>query len=437
MMNAFELTIAEAGKLIRERKLTSIELTEACLEQIERLEPKLEAWVTIDAEGARAAAKKADDDINRGIFHSPLHGVPVGVKDIYFTKGLRTTMGSPFYRDHVPDRDADIVAKLKECGAVILGKTETTEFAFLDPAPTRNPWALDHTPGGSSSGSAAAVSARMTPLAFGSQTGGSVTRPASFCGVIGVKPTYDLLSRGGVYPLAWSLDHIGYMTRTIEDAALTLDALTGTKTQGYVPDHNLRIGYLEGYFTDFADRNVSVNYNEAIQRLWRGENLLDPFEMPQSFASVPSAFRVIMFAESATIHRDNFRTRMSEYRPQIRSQIASGLMIPTATYLQAQRIRGIFIRDMLNAMKGFDLIACPSAPTPALSGLESTGDAAFNSPWSFAGFPTVTVPSGLSMTGLPLGIQLIARPYEEALLLAAGRWAERKLAGIGSPQILR
>ncbi len=436
-MNASELTIAEAGKLIRERKLTSLELTEACLAQIDRLEPKLEAWVTIDAEGARAAAKKADEDIDHGIFHSPLQGVPVGVKDIYFTKGLRTTMGSPFYRDNIPDRDADIVTKLRDCGAVILGKTETTEFAFLDPAPTRNPWALDHTPGGSSSGSAAAVSARMTPLAFGSQTGGSVTRPASFCGVIGIKPTYDLLSRGGVYPLAWSLDHIGYMTRTIEDAALTLDALTGLKTQGYVPDHHLRIGYLEGYFRDFADQNVYVNYNEAIQRLWRGENLLDPFEMPPSFAAVPSAFRVIMFAESATIHRENFRTRMSEYRPQIRGQIASGLMIPTTTYLQAQRIRGIFIRDMLNAMKGFDLIVCPSAPTPALSGLESTGDAAFNSPWSFAGFPTVTVPSGLSMTGLPLGIQLIARPYEEALLLAAGRWAERKLAGIGLPQILR
>jgi len=434
-MDLTSLTITQASEMIQSGEIKPTDLLEAHLERIAKLEPKLEAWVTIDAEAARTSAKQADMEAQSGNIRSRLHGIPVGVKDIYYTKGLRTTMGSPIYKDFIPDRDSEIVAKLRRSGAIIIGKTETTEFAFLDPAPTRNPWEVNHTPGGSSAGSAAAVSACLAPLAFGSQTGGSITRPASFCGVVGVKPTYDLLSREGVYPLAWSMDHIGYITRNVADAKITLDTLTDTQTHDYEPGRPLHIGYVEGYFIDASDGEVATNYNEALQRLWRGENLLDPFELPKSFTVVHSAIRVIMFSESAAIHRKNFKTNIRDYRPNMRGMVASGLMIPSSTYLQAQRIRRVFIHDMLQAMKGYDLIVTPSAPTPALQGLESTGDAAFNSPWSFTGFPTITVPSGLTARGMPLGIQLIARHFDEPLLFSVASWVENKLGSIGNPPI--
>ncbi|MCX6656366.1 MAG: amidase, partial [Candidatus Bathyarchaeota archaeon] len=225
---------SEASKMIKNGELTPKDLVESLLERIKELEPKLDAWVTVDTEGALKAAKALTIEAQKGSLRSPLHGIAVGIKDIYATKALRTTMGSPIYHDHVPDRDSNVVARLKEAGAIILGKTETTEFAYLDPAPTRNPWNTSYTPGGSSSGSAAAVAARMCPLAFGTQTGGSVMRPASFCGVAAMKPTHDLLSREGIYPQSWSLDHVGFMSRSVEDLKLVLGALTGVQTQSIV-----------------------------------------------------------------------------------------------------------------------------------------------------------------------------------------------------------
>jgi len=428
-----DLTIAEAGQQIRNGTITASELLEAHLERIGFLEPKLDAWVTIDADGARAAAKNADEETKAGKIRGHLHGIPVGVKDIYFTKGLRTTMGSSFYKDYVPDRDADVVAKLRDCGAVILGKTETTEFAHLDPAPTRNPWATGHTPGGSSSGSAAAVASRMAPLAFGSQTGGSVIRPAAYCGIVGIKPTYDLLSRGGIHPLTWSMDHVGFMTRTVTDAALTLDALASTETALYKPGRPLRVGYVEDYFLENAEPQVADAYDYAIQRLWRSEHLLDLFRLPPSFAAAHSAAQVIMATEAAALHREQFREHMDEYRPRLRGHIASGLLVPSSTYLQAQRVRSIYIRELLHAMKEYDAIVTPSTPTPAPEGLGSTGDSAFNVPWSLAGFPTLTVPSGFTVTGLPLGAQFVARPYNEPTLMALGKYAEGKFGRLGAP----
>lgn len=198
MPEPYQLTVSETSKMIKHGQLTPSDLVESLLARINELEPRLKAWVTIDAESAREAAKALTREAQKGSLRSPLHGIAVGVKDIYATKALRTTMGSPIYKDHVPERDSAVVTRLREAGAIILGKTETTEFAYLDPAPTRNPWNTGHTPGGSSSGSAAAVAAKMCPLAFGTQTGGSVMRPASFCGVAAMKPTHDLLSREGI-----------------------------------------------------------------------------------------------------------------------------------------------------------------------------------------------------------------------------------------------
>ena len=433
MPEPYQLTVTEAAKRIKDGQLTPLDLLESLLARIEELEPRLDAWVTVDVEGARKAAKILTREAKNGDLRGLLHGIPVGVKDIYDTMGLKTTMGSPIYADHVPDRDAVIVTKLREAGAVILGKTETTEFAYLDPAPTRNPWNTGHTPGGSSSGSAAAIAAKMCPLAFGTQTGGSVMRPASFCGVAAIKPTHDLLSREGIYPQSWSLDHVGFMARSVEDLKLTLGALTGVETQPRI--RKPRIGIPTAYFNEAGTEEVTRNYEETVKRLRSaGAEIID-FNLPASFRVVHSAHRVIMFAEAAAVHEAKFRETPTLYRPNMQGEVYSGLLIPSSTYLHAQRIRGRFREEMTASMGGLDALLTPTAPTTALKGLASTGDAAFNAPWSFAGFPTVTIPSGLAGDGLPLGVQLIAKPYEEAKLLDVAAWCESALPFDAEPPL--
>ena len=433
MPEPYQLTVTEAAKRIKNDQLTPLDLLESLLARIEELEPRLDAWVTVDVEGARKVAKILTREAKNGDLRGLLHGIPVGIKDIYDTMGLKTTMGSPIYADHVPDRDAVIVTKLREAGAVILGKTETTEFAYLDPAPTRNPWNTGHTPGGSSSGSAAAVAAKMCPLAFGTQTGGSVMRPASFCGVTAIKPTHDLLSREGIYPQSWSLDHVGFMARSVEDLKLTLGALTGVETQPRI--RKPRIGIPTAYFNEAGTEEVTRNYEETVKRLRSaGAEIID-FNLPASFRVVHSAHRVIMFAEAAAVHEAKFRETPTLYRPNMQGEVYSGLLIPSSTYLHAQRIRGRFREEMTASMGGLDALLTPTAPTTALKGLASTGDAAFNAPWSFAGFPTVTIPSGLAGDGLPLGVQLIAKPYEEAKLLDVAAWCESALPFDAEPPL--
>jgi aspartyl-tRNA(Asn)/glutamyl-tRNA(Gln) amidotransferase subunit A len=324
------------------------------------------------------------------------------------------------------------VAKLRECGAIILGKTETTEFAYLDPAPTRNPWNTSHTPGGSSSGSAAAVAARMCPLAFGTQTGGSVMRPASFCGIAAIKPTHDLLSRHGIYPQSWSLDHAGYMARSIKDLGITLAALTGIKSS---KAKKPKIGVPTTYFNETGTEEVTKNYEATIAKLkGAGADVVD-YPLPETFNVIHSAHRVIMFAEAAAVHEAKFRATPHVYRPHMQGEIYSGLLIPSSTYLHAQRIRGRFKAELMATMGDLDAMLTPTALTPALKGLTSTGDAAFNAPWSLAGFPTVTIPSGLTGDGLPLGAQLIVKPYDEAKLFGVAEWCESALRFDAEPSL--
>ena len=259
-MKPYKMSLTEASNKIKSGELTPTQLAESLLGRINETEPMIHAWVTINPEALKTAAKATETKPQ-----GKLHGIPIGFKDIYYTAGMRTTMGSPIYRDYTPDYDAEMVKQIKRQGAIVLGKTETTEFALHDPAPTRNPWNTSHTPGGSSSGSAAAVATGMCPAAFGSQTGGSVIRPASYCGVIGVKPTYDLLSRGGVYPVSWSLDHIGYMTRTVEDAHHMLCALTESEKEWRKREAPPKIGVLRGYFKENAEPKVWEGYEQAIK----------------------------------------------------------------------------------------------------------------------------------------------------------------------------
>ncbi len=430
MEDAYRLTVAEASRLIRDGRLTPIRLLESVLGRIEELEPRVEAWVTLDEEGARASAEALTREAEEGDLRSLVHGIPVGVKDIYFTGGLRTTMGSPIYADYVPTFDAETVRLLREAGAVIPGKTETTEFAYVDPAPTRNPWNLEYTPGGSSSGSAAAVASGMCPSALGSQTGGSVIRPAAFCGVVGMKPTYDLISRRGVYPLSWSLDHVGFFTRTVEDAGIMLGVLTGRATEWEKPvdeGRAPRFGLLRGFFEERAHEAVWGGFEEAVERLRDAGADVEEAALPDSFGLVLPAHSVIFASETASIHQSLFGERMEDYRPHIRGLVASGLLVPASAYLKARRFKGRFTGEVEALLSDFDCLLTPASVTPALKGLESTGDASFNSPWSLCGFPSITVPSGLTAESLPVGLQLVAGPYGEGGLLRAAGWCEKVL----------
>ncbi len=437
-MDAYKLSLSEASRLIRLGELSPSGLLESLLTRIDRIEPQIQAWVTLDRKGARDAAERLTKEADEGQFRGPLHGIPVGIKDIYYTAGLKTTMGSPIYQDFIPSYDATTVVRLREAGAIILGKTETTEFAAHDPAPTRNPWNLEHTPGGSSSGSAAAVSSGMCPAALGTQTGGSVIRPAAYCGVVGMKPTYDLISRHGVYPLSWSLDHVGFFTRSVDDASVMLDVLAGSGLEYSKKDVDrapfYRFGLLREYFHDHAHEEVWKGFEETVDKLRdAGAEVLE-IPLPDSFGVVHVAHRVIMASEAASVHKENFQKRASDYRVNMRGLITSGLLVPASAYIRAQRIRGRFMREMGKILGELDCLLTPSATTPAPHGLGYTGDPAFNAPWSFCGFPSMTVPSGLDKDGLPLGIQLICEPFRESHLIEAARWCEGLLGFIKGPK---
>jgi aspartyl-tRNA(Asn)/glutamyl-tRNA(Gln) amidotransferase subunit A len=437
MKELFTMTISEASSLIRKGKITPLDLLSSVLERIDTLESKLDAWVTLDIDRAKEAAEKLTGEAEEGKFRSMIHGIPIGVKDIFFTAGLKTTMGSSFFKDYVPEYDAQTVMRLREAGAIIPGKTETTEFAAYDPAPTRNPWNLEHTPGGSSSGSVAAVSSGMCHTALGSQTGGSVVRPASFCGIIGLKPTYDLISRTGVYPLSWSLDHVGFFTRTVEDASIMLNTLT--QRDKYYPiemveNKTPRLGLLRGYFEDRAAKEVWDGFISANEMLRDAGADIAETSLPEMFSVVHPAHRVIFSAEASSVHEERFKTRMLDFKAKMRGMIAAGLLIPASTYLKAKRIQERFIFEAKSMLRGLDAIITPSTVTPALKGLESTGDPAFNAPWSFCGFPSITIPSGLTNAGLPLGFQIVCAPFKEKKLLSIASWCENIF---GFPKIPR
>src|SRR5262252_3469112 len=296
-MPAHFLSLVESARQIRAGTLSPVDLVEALLAWIDTLEPQVQAWVTLDRSGAMESARRCAAEVRRGQIRGPLHGVPVGIKDIFFTAGMRTTCGSQIFADYVPDYDATTVARLKEAGAIILGKTHTTEFATLDPAPTHNPWHLEHTPGGSSSGSGAAVGACMVAGALGSQTAGSVLRPAAYCGTVGLKPTFGRISRYGVFPLSWRLDHIGVLTRTVEDAALLLQVLAGYDPHDIssatipVPDYLAeletcaapRLGVMRDFFFERAEPEVRQHMEEVIASLRQAGAQICDIHQPESF----------------------------------------------------------------------------------------------------------------------------------------------------------
>jgi len=438
----YNLSLSEMISQIKQRRLSPVALMESLLQRIESLEPSLQAWVTIDRQGVLHEARLREKEIARGKTRGPLHGVPIGVKDIYYIAGMKTTGGSKIFENFIPDHDATAVARLKKAGAIILGKTATTEFAYSDPAPTRNPWNREHTPGGSSSGSAAAVAARMCPAALGTQTAGSVLRPAAYCGVVGTKPTYGRISRYGVFPLCYTLDHVGFMTRTVEDAAILLGVLAGsdpldpTASPEAVSDYLRackslrrppRIGIVREYYQEKSEEQVRQHTEKVLVQLKRAGALLDEVKMPPSFAAVQDAQRVIMRVEGASFHEKLLEKHRDQYRPKLRELVEIGLLIPSVDYLRAQKVKRQFRDQMDQVVKNYDCLLTPSVSSPAPLGLSSTGDPHFQAPWSLSGLPAISLPTGLTAQGLPLGIQLVGTAFAEGKLFAAARWCEKVL----------
>jgi aspartyl-tRNA(Asn)/glutamyl-tRNA(Gln) amidotransferase subunit A len=445
------LTLTEAVRRIRSRDLSPLELVESCLKQIDRLEPDVKAWVMIDREGALRQAKSLGEEASAGNFRGLLHGIPVGIKDIFYTAGMRTTAGHSAMAEFVPDYDSAVAERLKHAGAIVLGKTATTEFALMAPAPTRNPWNLAHTPGGSSSGSGAAVAARMCPVTIGSQTGGSTIRPAAYCGVAGLKPTYGRVSAFGMIPLAYSTDHPGIIAREVNDLALMLQALAGYDARDhtsvmmpladYVREFEAlvtqpSIALMTGDFMETATDEIRANVTAVADRFGHAGARIEQIPPPPSFGELGKAFWTILTTEPAAYHEEALEHRPGTFDPKTLEFLNRGLATPAVKYLHALEVQRLFRRETAMILQRYDAILVPSTNFTAPAGLDSTGDPVFNNPWSMSGNPVVGLPSGLSSQGLPMAVQLVGAGFAEGRLLALARWCEEELGFSEMPSIV-
>lgn len=435
------LSVVALAQAIRGGALTATAAVDAALERLERLDGRLLAWVCTDPAKAQEEARALDAEARAGRFRGTLHGVPVAVKDIFDAAGMVTTSGAAPFAHRRAEQDAASVARLRQAGAIVLGKTVTTPFAFADPAITRNPWNLEYSPGGSSSGSAAAVAARMVPLALGTQTIGSVLRPASYCGVVGFKPTHGAISTDGVTPLAWSLDHVGIFTRSVDDAALVYGVIASAsagQAAGEQPGEPQppRLGIPWGFVNEVSTPGVIDHFARVAEALAEEGARIQEVALPPSAARIDESGRVVLKVETAAYHARWFTEHAAEYPPRIRDLIEAGRAVPAAEFIAAERRRQQFRRDMAEVFAGYDALLTPAAPAPAPPLREgTTGDPVLCAPWTFGGFPAISIPGGLSAAGLPLGIQLVAGIRQEATLLAAARWCESRLRFSAEPAL--
>jgi aspartyl-tRNA(Asn)/glutamyl-tRNA(Gln) amidotransferase subunit A len=437
-----ELTVAEAAALIAARRLSPVELLEDALARIAELDPVLNPVLRLVAAEARAAVREAEAEIGRDGPRSPLHGIPIGLKDLIDLKGHPTTCHSALLVDSPPAaEDAACVARLRAAGAVFPAKLATHEFAIGGPAfdlpfpPARNPWNRDHHPGGSSSGSGSAVAARMLPAALGTDTGGSVRHPASHCGLVGLKPGYDLIPRTGVFPLAWSLDHVGPLTRTVRDAALLLSAMAdggADYSRGLTGGvKGLRIGFVRHWHeADMpADPEMGAALEEAARLLSAEGASVTTVTLPklQDFAAVN---RAILYAEAAAVHGPWLRERPEGYASITRRRLMPGLFLSAEDHVTALRARARLMAAVRAAFGEVDLLLTASSMDPACriddpEAVERTYPRQARIPFNVTGDAAITLPSGLHSTGLPLSVQLAAPAGQEALLLRAAHAFER------------
>ena len=441
-------TIRELGARYRKRELSPVEVTRALLARIEKLDPALHAFVTLTPDRALADARAAEEALRRGD-ERPLLGIPVGHKDIYLTRGIRTTGGSALFADWVPDSDSTVGRRWQDAGTVLLGKLITHEFAFglQFPGhrfqPARNPWNLEHIPGGSSSGSGAALAAGLLHGATGSDTGGSIRGPAAFCGITGLKPTYGRVSRAGVMTLSWTLDHTGPMARTVEDCAYLLQAIAGhdaadpacstRPVDDYVGAldgsvRGLRIGVPRNYFFEDADTDNVRAFEDALGTLRKlGADVRD-LQIPAF--NLSRSFMLIMLSEAFAYHEQDLRLHSELYGEMLRERLLTGALVAGPEYVQAQRVRMQICADVAEVMKTVDVLATPTTPKTAptfktMYDPELAFPRTNMPPFNLTGQPTLALPCGLSASGLPLSLQLSGRAFEETTVLRLGHAYQR------------
>jgi Asp-tRNA(Asn)/Glu-tRNA(Gln) amidotransferase A subunit family amidase len=426
------LGVAAAARRIRNGTVSPVALVNACLARVRARDRAIEAWVHVDEPGAHAAALAADREAKAGTLRGGLHGIPLGIKDIIHVAAMPTRAGAPAFAHSVPSTDAIAVARLRAAGAVIVGKTHTTQFASRDPAPTRNPWNRQHTPGGSSAGSAAAVAARMVPLAVGTQTGGSVLRPAAYCGVVGYKGAYGAIPADGVIPLAWSYDHVGILARSAEDAALAFEVLSGDRARIAVPARAPRIA-LARELIDAAQSEVAAQVVATADALARAGATISEVKLPLSYAELRARGHVVLEAEAAAYHAEAFAGHADEYAPGIRAMVSAGRGHAATAYIAAQRARLLFRDEVMPLLAKYDALMTPVAPSTAPAGLGSTGDPSLCAVWSWTGVPAIALPSGIDGQGLPHAIQLAQATGADTHLLGVAAWCERVIGFAAAP----
>ena len=442
------LTLSEAGDLLRARKISSAELTSACLKRIARINPELNAFITVMADRATQDARVADMEIASGKWRGPLHGIPIGLKDLFDTAGVRTTAGSAIFADRVPSEDAEVVRRLKSAGAVIIGKLNMHEFAYGDTSaqshfgPVRNPWNRDRVAGGSSGGSAAAVAAGLCYGALGSDTGGSVRQPSAYCGIVGLKPTYGLVSTRGAVPLSWSLDHVGPMCRRVADAALMLQAIAGydvldiNSINAPPPDYvkgmaqkvsSLRIGIPRAVFYESLDRDVEQAVMEALRVLRGLTASTRDVELP-AYKTLP-----VVAAEAYTYHAPYFTKTPRLYQPMTQRRLEGGANISAAAYIEGRRELERLRRAVNDVFSTVDVLVTPTTPIlpPTVAeavadpGTPPPGGVALSlrntQPFDIFGLPSISIPCGFSRDSLPIGLEISGPRLGEPAVLALAR----------------
>lgn len=428
------LTIHEAAEAIKGRRVTPGDLVEQCLAAVEQWEHHVHAWVFIDRAYARAEAARLTEELVKGFYRGPLHGIPIGIKDIFDVFDWPTACGSKLWANSIARHDATVIASLRKAGAIFLGKTVTTQYASFDPPVTKNPWNLAHTPGGSSSGSAAAVATGMCLGALGSQTGGSICRPASYCGVAGCKPTYGLVPLEGIMPLAHSMDHPGPMARDVTGLALLLNAMV----EGNVMDPNPnyaekaavvasrpRFGRVRQLFEELAEPTVRDMMDEITHRFREDGAEVEEIVLPAGFSDVLQRHRIVMAVEAAQYHEARLRRHPEDYSPRIKQLLEEGLACPAPEYARTKEHQETLSYEM-RYLLGDMVLLMPATTSPAPLA-DTTGNPAFNSPWSYTGLPSISIPSGYFVDGLPLALQLVGSPEREGGLFSVAAWCEKRL----------
>ena len=429
------------SNLIRKGEISPVDIIKELLDWSNQLDPILNIWASMDAEKVLSQAERYESEIASGIYRGFMHGIPVGIKDIYDVQGMITGCGSPIYSNFFPHYDSRVIRLLRNAGAIIMGKTVTTQFACGDPPSTKNPWDHLRTPGGSSSGSAVGVAANIFPAALGSQTAGSVLRPAAYNGITGFKPTHGIVSRQGLFPVAPSLDTVGWFCRSVEDVQALLNLFTEVRKTDEDPysksdfiDYHPRIGVLEQFYKDECSRDSTENIERICDQFSSAGASITIAYTDIDLRNAVEEHRTIMASEAAYTHEKDFANNPNLYKPHVRDLIETGLKIRSTQYLGAKNIQNKLRTALKKTAAKFDAILTPTAMSTAPD-TKTTGQPSFQIPWTMAGMPAISLPSGINDEGLPLGIQLSGENLQDQALLSIARWCEGIINFTDRPEI--